>query len=172
MIGRRPLVNILIVCILLASALFFRQRRDIPDERNSSYEIDGLEVSLKDGKSSLDIEEGAASRLETEFIISRAGDLNADGRADAALFLRQRSGGSGTFYYIAAALAAGGGYEGLNAVFLGDRIEPQDITIEDGLVTAVFLDRRDDQAFSAAPSVETTVRLELRDGRLVRTGDR
>jgi hypothetical protein len=68
------------------------------------------------------------------------GDLNEDGNEDAALFLVHQPGGSGTFYYIAAALNANGGFRGTNAVLLGDRIAPQTIEIRDGVVNRSYTD--------------------------------
>jgi hypothetical protein len=93
------------------------------------------------------------------------GDLNGDGRDNAVLFLAQEFGGSGTFYYVAAAIATAIGWQGTH-VFLGDRIAPKAIDISKRDVIAEYVDRRPDQPMSSAPSIRKTVFLEFRNGRL------
>jgi hypothetical protein len=45
------------------------------------------------------------------------------------LLITHDPGGSGTFYYVAAAINVNKRYQGTNAVLLGDRIAPMDIGI-------------------------------------------
>lgn len=162
-----PLVNIILLAAVVIVLVTVNRPKALPDARNCSYLIDGEVVKLVDGRSDIEIEEGAASRQVTEFIISAGGsDLNGDGRADSAVFLRQNSGGSGTFYYAAAAFDTGKGYSGSNAVFIGDRIEPVDIEFEDEVVIISWLDRAEGESFSVKPSVEKSMRLFFNTGRL------
>ena len=57
-------------------------------------------------------------------------DLTGDGLADSAFLLVQDAGGSGSFYYVVAALNSGSGYLGTNGVYLGDRIAPQSTAVD------------------------------------------
>ena len=162
-----PLINIVILVVIAIVFITVNNKKVVTDERNCSYIIGGEMVVLVDGQSDIEIVKGSASRQLTSFIISQGGaDLNGDGRGDSLVYLRQTSGGSGTFYYIAAALGTGRGYRGTNAVFLGDRIEPLDITFEGSTAVVSYLDRADGESFSVKPSVEKFLRLKIEDGQL------
>ncbi len=93
-----------------------------------------------------------------------SGDLDGDGKEDAALVLAYSGGGSGTFYYAAAALLRDGSYVGTNGVFLGDRIVPRSLEIRGGVIEVGYLDRRPDQPLTAAPTESRTKRLALVGG--------
>jgi hypothetical protein len=96
------------------------------DPQNATYIIEGQAVTLVDGTSATAIAPGSASKQVTSYFGNEAElDLNTDGSMDSAFTLVQNSGGSGTFYYTAAALKTAGGYLGTNAILLGDRIAPQ-----------------------------------------------
>ncbi|MEE4261219.1 MAG: hypothetical protein V2I56_00930, partial [Desulfobacteraceae bacterium] len=97
------------------------------------------------------------------------GDLNGDGRDDAALFLVYDPGGSGTFYYVATAIARDGIFQGTNAVLLGDRIAPRTINIRNKVIAVYYADRRPDEPMAAAPSIVKTMYLTLKKGRLEAT---
>ena len=98
------------------------------------------------------------------------GDMDGDGDKDAALLLTRDSGGSGTFYYVAAAINVKGRYQGTNAVLLGDRIAPMDIGIRSGAVVVNYADRRPEEPMSARPTVDKTVRLILKNDKLDSAG--
>ena len=69
------------------------------------------------------------------------GDLNGDGRDDVAFLLTQETGGSGTFFYVVAALDLPGGLVGTEGLFLGDRIAPQTTELRpDGVVVVNYAD--------------------------------
>lgn len=85
------------------------------------------------------------------------GDLNGDGQDDAVMFVTEESGGSGTFFYIVEAISYGGAYKGTNAMFLGDRIAPQNINIVEGRAVANFAERRADEPMTTPPSVGKSV---------------
>ena len=80
------------------------------------------------------------------------GDLDGDGTADAAVIIVQNLGGSGTFYYVAAAINTGNGAEGTNALLLGDRVAPQNIEILNGEIIANYADRNPGESFAVPPS--------------------
>jgi hypothetical protein len=93
--------------------------------------------------------------------------LNGDGLPDIAVTLTQDSGGSGIFYYIAAAIKTAEGYTGTNAVLLGDRVAPQDNRIQNNLLTVNYADRKLHEDFSVQPSVGKSLYLEYFNGTLV-----
>ena len=138
-----------------------------PDALNASYLIDGEVYTLSGGRASQPIP-GSAAELVIEVVASAAGPLEpfaADPQA-AAVVLRQETGGSGTFYYLAALTSDAERL--VPAVSLGDRIELQDLTIdENGVITVRYLDRAEGQSFAEAASVETLQTFILEGDRLV-----
>ncbi|MGN7918233.1 hypothetical protein [Lysobacter sp. 22409] len=97
------------------------------DAKNATYMIDGEPATLVDGVEEKTIVPGSASKQVTRYTEHAFEmDLNDDGQKDQVVLLTQDSGGSGTFYYAAAALKTPQGYQGTNAVFIGDRITVQD----------------------------------------------
>ena len=132
------------------------------DPKNATYMVEGKEILLVDGRaeevSSLD---SVSKRVTTIFGEPTIGDLTGDGRRDAAVVLVQNSGGSGTFYYVAAAVSTGSGTKGTNAVLLGDRIAPQTIEIKNGQIIANYAERKPSEPMTAKPSVGVTKYLKL-----------
>ncbi len=138
---------------------------------DASYSIDGREVRLSNGQAEQEAAPGSAEKVTTRvFGEPIYGDLNGDGTWDAALFLTQDTGGSGTFYYVAAAIREGDGYLGTNAVLLGDRIAPQNVQLESGLVVANYAERAPDEPMTAAPSIGVSKYLTLAGAELTDVG--
>ncbi len=134
------------------------------DPRNATYAVEDREVSLRRGQSEAEILPGSASRIATRAFGEPAyGDLDGDGEPDAALFLLQDSGGSGTFLYAAAALRREGAYAGTRAVLLGDRVAPRGIEIRGGAVIVTYADRRPGDPLAALPGIDVVRCLGLAD---------
>lgn len=96
------------------------------DYKNASYVIEGKRVQLKNGFAETEAAPGSASKTVTRYFGNElTTDLNDDGRQDVAFLVTQQTGGSGTFYYIVAALNMPQGYIGSDGFFIGDRIAPQ-----------------------------------------------
>ncbi|HXK37517.1 MAG TPA: META domain-containing protein [Candidatus Paceibacterota bacterium] len=133
------------------------------DIRNGTYVFDGRPVKLVQGTMSEQVAPGSASFITTKFFGNETyADLNNDGKQDAVFFLTQEQGGSGTFYYVAVALAARDGLRGSEAYFVGDRIAPQSITVnERGIILVNYADRGKGQSFAEAPTEGKTLRLKL-----------
>lgn len=134
-----------------------------PDYKNVTYSIEGKSVTLVDGRAEEAGAPGSASKTVTQYFGNNAkGDLNGDGIPDLAFILTQTDGGSGTFYYAAAAIqTAQGGYQGTDAVLLGDRVAPQTTEIRDGKVIVNYADRAPGEAMTVQPSVGKSVWLKL-----------
>jgi hypothetical protein len=137
------------------------------DPRNASFTIEGQKVRLIRGHHEKEAVPGSAAKIKTMVFGEPAnGDLDGDGVEDAALFIQQAPGGSGTFYYVVTALNRKGTYRGTNGVLLGDRIAPQTIQIRNGVVVANYADRRPDEPMAVPPSVGKTKYLILKRGQL------
>jgi hypothetical protein len=124
------------------------------DAANSEYVIDGKSVVLKEGQTEDQAAPGSATIATTRILDATiTGDLNGDGRDDVLVLLLQNAGGSGSFYYVAAALRAHDGYRGTNAILIGDRIAPQAMEIHDGTIVVSYRERYPWESFAASPSV-------------------
>lgn len=163
-------VIVAISIFLVASIVFFvSERRAIAPEqvvavdyKNATYRIEGIPVTLAHGRAEFPAAPRSASKVMIQYFGNEAfGDLNGDGVDDVAFILTRQSGGSGTFYYVAAALTTTQGYRGSDAVLLGDRIAPQPTTIKDGKVIANYADRAPGENFSVRPSVGKSIWLKL-----------
>ncbi len=136
--------------------------------KDATYQIEENPVTLVNGLSEVEAAPGSASKTITRYFGNEAtGDLNGDGKPDVALLLTQESGGSGTFFYAAAALQTEGGYVGTNAILLGDRIAPQPTTIQNGTIVVNYAERKPGEPFTAAPSVGVSQYFKVVDGQLV-----
>ncbi len=137
------------------------------DPMNASYDLDGKIVSFIDGHSEKEAVPGSAAKIETSIFGEPArGDLDADGDEDAALMIIENPGGTGTFFYVSVAINDSTGTIGIDSVFLGDRVIPQNISIINGEIVVNYTVREKGEPFSAEPTVDATTRIILVNGKL------
>lgn len=131
--------------------------------------IEGKSVVLRSGVATEPVAPGSAAvRAVKVWSVSESGDLNGDGRSDVALILTDDAGGSGTFYYLAAALSLPqGGFQGTNTILMGDRVAPQNVAIQEDRAVTNYADRAPDEPFSTRPSIGKTLRAMVIDGVLL-----
>jgi len=138
------------------------------DYLNLTYKVNDIDVTLVDGRSEVEAAPGSSTKILTQYFGNEAaGDLNGDGKQDVIFLLTQSEGGSGTFFYVVAALSTENGYVGSNAIVLGDRIAPQSTSIEGQLVNVTYVDRKPGEPFSAEPTVGMSKVLLVKDNQLV-----
>lgn len=136
--------------------------------KDATYSVDGRDVTLVNGIETEPAAPGSASQITTQFFGDDAtGDLNGDGTPDTAFLLTQSGGGSGTFFYAAAAVKTASGYRGTNAILLGDRIAPQSTQIKDGQFIVNYAVREPGDPMTAQPSVGVTKRFALKGTTLI-----
>lgn len=133
------------------------------DPKNGTYSIDGQSVTLKNGVSEVEAAHGSASKIITRYFGNEVKhDFDKDGREDSAFLITQETGGSGTFFYVVAALNTANGIVGSHALFLGDRIAPQTTEMGKGDVIVVnYADRKPNESFAVRPSVGKSIWLLL-----------
>jgi len=164
-------IVILVALVVIVAALYAGSNVEGPtgsnppktfDPANATYRIDGAPVTLVEGRSSAAAAPGSATQVTTSiFGEPVSGDLNGDGTPDAAMVIVQNPGGSGTFYYVVAAINASNVAEGTNAVLLGDRIAPQTISIENGQIVVNYAERKPSEPMSSPPSIGVTKYLTI-----------
>ena len=178
-------VIILVIIILVGGFLFYTQSDKFhtktdtdtttsndkgdfhPDPSNATFIFDDGAVTLSGGRKEVEVAPGSA--FMEEFVLQDKfayGDVNADGKEDTALLLVRYGAGSGTFIYTAVFVSGPVNYKGSNAMFIGDRISPQSISVESGVVTVKYLDRGPDEAFAAEPTIQTTKQFVYKNGEL------
>ena len=124
----------------------------VSDYKNIEYVIEGKRVKLVDD----------ARYFGNEL---RA-DLNGDSREDVVFLLTQQPGGTGTFFYVVAALNTEQGYVGSDGYLLGDRIAPQTTEVSrnpkhKNVIVVNYADRAADEPMTADPSVGKSAYLKL-----------
>jgi len=128
------------------------------------YRIEGQKVLLSHGYAQVESITGSMTKgTVSVFGKPVSGDLDGDGNKDAALILVYKTGGSGTFYYVAACLNMNGTYEGTNAVLLGDRIALHDSTVQNGVIVINYAERGPEEPMTAPPSKGMTKTLRVKD---------
>lgn len=156
---------ILIAGFYLLNAYIYNEKQgDEPRARShtdATYTIDGERVTLTKGVAETRVDPGSASKMVTNYFGNEVTvDFNDDGDKDKVFILTRTSGGSGTFYYVVAALDTEQGYIGSQALFLGDRIAPQNIAVNaDRTITVNYADRAAGESFAIQPSVGRSLKL-------------
>ncbi len=164
------LVCVLLVVGVIFYALNFKKEQDtvvitgdtmeVPnlDSKNMTYIIEGETFVLKDGVAEKEGEPGTLSKnMLTMFNEPVYGDFDRDGDVDAAVWLLNDSGGTGKFHYAVLNINTGSSYRPTNAMFLGDRISPQFINIQEGRVVYNFKERRPNDPMTAEPTIEKSI---------------
>ena len=140
----------------------------ISDPLNTTYTIEDQTIKLINGRFESQAAPGSATMIQAS-VVDRPvyGDLDRDGDDDAVVVIVYDSGGTGTFYYIAAAVNHKGVFSGTGGYLLGDRIAVQNVEIRSQMVVVKYSDRRPQEPMSAPPSVGTTIQLVFADGQLI-----
>jgi hypothetical protein len=82
-----------------------QQETSARDYMNAAYIVDGRPITLTNGVSAIEAAPGSASTIVTRYFGNELRkDVDGDGREDIVFLLTQATGGSGTFFYVVAAL--------------------------------------------------------------------
>ncbi len=158
-----------IVVLLVGGFFWFIQdkgggegvRAEAHEYKGVTVTIDGKEIPLTDGYAEAEAAPGSASKVITRVQGEPyAMDLNLDGKEDRVFVVTQETGGSGTFFYAAAAVATDDGFVGTDTYFLGDRIEMQSVMESPSsrhkqVAVFSFTDRVIDGATTTVPFVKS-----------------
>jgi hypothetical protein len=142
------------------------------DPQNATYLINGQPVTLVNGKAEQPAAPGSAEKIVTQYFGNAvAVDLNADGKPDSGFVLTQSTGGSGVFFYAAAAIQnPDGTYTGTNAILLGDRIAPQSTNVDPNNPAQFivnYADRAPNEPLTTPPSHGAAKTFKFNNGMLV-----
>lgn len=110
------------------------------DVANAVYRIDSIgEFRLNKGMFVHQYGEGMTQRFQVTLEKAALGDLDRDGREDAAVVLAVQSGGSGTFRYLIAMQNTGNETLQQDSLLLGDHVQIHDLAIAEGQVRLEML---------------------------------
>ncbi len=139
----------------------------VSNPMNATYIIDGEPYTLVDGNSEVESAPGSSSKTITKYFGNEVSvDLNNDGREDSVFLLTQSTSGTGTFFYVASAINKETGWEGSNALLLGDRIAPQTTELStnpshSNVIVVNYLDRKENESMTEIPSVGKSIWLKF-----------
>jgi hypothetical protein len=94
------------------------------------------------------------------------GDLNGDGKQDAAVILITDLGGSGTFLYLAAVIDQNGSPNNVASQLLGDRVKVKNLSISSGEISVEMIKHGPTDPL-CCPSSQTTQDYRLQGDKLV-----
>lgn len=135
--------------------------------KNATYIFAGKPITLVNGHAEESAAPGSTAKIVTDYFGNEVKlDLDGDGREDIAFLLTQQTGGSGTFYYVVAALNTPSGYKGSHAVLLGDRIAPQTTELSrnpshKNVIVVNYADRAPGESFAVQPSLGESIWLKF-----------
>lgn len=135
--------------------------------KNASFLLEGSNVQLTDGISAVPIENSSLVNLTKYYGCPSSGQLEDKKTAALSFVISNESGGSGTFYYLAAAVEKDGGYIIIDPVFIGDRIKPIETSINNGILIISYLDRAAGEGYSAEPSIQKNRKFKVADGIII-----
>jgi len=138
--------------------------------KNSEYYVSVFEetVQLEDGYYFRPWLPDSATGLRVEILDEKIafGDLNNDGKEDAAVIVYSSGGGSGGFRDLAVVINESGKPSGLTSKFLGDRVMINSITIQSGVITLDMVVHGPEDGL-CCPSVEKIFKYELSENQLM-----
>lgn len=153
----------LIAALIGRKELVIKSTQIVTSYKNATYIIENSPVTLVDGVSEKETASSSSSKIVTRIFGNEVHyDFNKDGREDVAFLLTEQRGGTGTFYYVVAALNKETGYVGSNGVLLGDRIAPQTTEVtKDGIILINYAMRAPSESFAVKPSIGKSIWLKL-----------
>ena len=168
------LVGAVVIASVMTVGFYYWQSETTPEQnaqaadyKNTTFMIEGVPVTLKNGAANTPAAPGSASMVVTKYFGNElTTDLNGDGREDVAFIVTQSGGGSGTFYYAVAAIKTEEGYVGSDGYLLGDRIAPQSTNLSQNprhqhVVVFNYADRNVDGPMTTSPSIGKSAYLKI-----------
>ncbi len=141
------------------NSYIYNEKQGPTDYKDATFIVEGESVTLIDGVSA----DGSVKYFGNQV----KGDLDGDGIPDLAFLITKEGGGSGTFYYVVAAIQTPNNtYNGTHALFLGDRIAPQTTELSQNpnhknVIVVNYAERAPGEPMTTRPSVGKSIWLKL-----------
>lgn len=135
------------------------------DPQNTIYTIEGRQIKIVNGEGS----SGGAATSEDYYDavlekINQTGDIDDDGTPENLVVISYNSGGTGVFSYLGLVKAS---LKSMPTIFIGDRVIIQTISVEQGIITVNYLDRKEDEAMAAMPTVPKVLKAKFSNNQLI-----
>ncbi len=138
--------------------------------KNAEYQVEeasGGRAQLANGTFRQAVAPGSASELVVTLTDKITfGDLNGDGAPDAVAVFVSNAGGSGNFYYLAAVLNDKGKPNNVAVTLLGDRVQINSLTINDGMTNIDMVTQGPNDPM-CCPSQKVTKKFKLQGTQLI-----
>lgn len=133
-----------------------------PDPSNSTFAIEGEDITFKNGKAEMKVDETGLTQEASITDIITYGDINNDKQNDAAFIIVTTSPISGALNsYIAAYVSGTVRYKPTDTVAIGAQVSPKSVEIKGGKIIVNYLDRRPDEPLAADPTVSKSKTFRL-----------
>jgi len=169
----KKIVGLIVLLLAAGIAGFFALNAYIYNEKQESevaqqvqdlsFFISGEMIDFENGVATAKTSLGGDSETTVRYFGNEIEhDVDGDGVDDIVFLITQETAGSGTFFYAVGALKREEGYLGTHAVYIGDRVAPQNITPGEGRQVVVnYTDRAPGEPMTAQPSVGKSLYLLL-----------
>ena len=172
--NKKYLIYASALVIIITGVLWFTfHERSLPlDYKDIEYDIGGQRIVLHNGRAETPGAPQSSARVITTYFGNEVKkDIDGDGDEDVVFLVTQNAGGTGTFYYVVAALKTDGGYVGSKGMLIGDRIAPQTTVSGPGKQVIVnYADRKPGESMATQPSVGKSLYL-LFDSKINQFGE-
>lgn len=128
--GKKAVYSVFAISILIIIGVFFEQKKGSSSLANiPAIEYPEVATVIK-----------TIQREPQQYFGNEVkGDLNNDGKNDIAFLITRNDKDRGILYYLASSLATDNGYIGTNLVYIGEKIQPQNISIDNGVISIDYL---------------------------------
>ena len=134
--------------------------------KNGTYDMSDLgALTLQNGAYEKRYGDGATMVNKVGFMNAAIGDLDKDGKKDAAVILFANTGGSGTFIYMFAVSNNNKALYQVGRVMIGDRTQIKSLAIDGGKIVVQVVDFGPNDP-KCCPSVQTTRTFQVQSGAL------
>lgn len=106
----------------------------------------------------------ASSEIKKYFGEETKGDLNQDKIEDVAFLIKRNEGDErGDMYYLSASLKINQGYQGLNLIYVGEKITIDSLIIQDNIVILQYKENDSDEIKVYKAKLENNILIELKE---------
>ena len=134
--------------------------------KNGAYDVKDLDpLTLQNGAYEKKYGDGASMVNKVGYLNSAIGDLDKDGKKDAAVVLWANTGGSGTFIYLFAVTNKSKTLYQAGSIMIGDRTQVKSMAIDGGKIVLQVVDFGPNDP-KCCPSLNKTRTFQLQAGTL------
>lgn len=106
----------------------------------------------------------SSSEIKKYFGEETRGDLNQDQVEDIAFLIKRNENDErGDMYYLSVSLKTNQGYEGLNLLYIGEKIKIDKLSIEEGIIHIQYIEEDSEEIMIYKAWVENKILIEIKE---------